>query len=192
MTFSNSANRMVISDTDGHVVFDTDERLFVVTNGPYSGRVNALSQNNSSGVSTPVSVPRYVANSVNGNINQDRDTTLASINPSADTVRGAFSVSIDVGFPLATTPTPALSALGWFNASGTYINFLGATWNPSGSTQNNYVMNSLQALTFIASGGSLIFNERTRLVYPANTSTSSFTATYALQVDYHLFCGAFV
>jgi hypothetical protein len=182
MTLVVSANRILIDDA-GHTVLDTSERLFTVTNGPLTGTVIKSGQS--------CSVPSYTTNTVNGYVNRDDNTVVASINGSADTVRGAFKINFAPGSPF-TSVSPGVLGLGWFNASGTYIHWLSANWDPSRSSTANYTLDTIMAFTFIASGGQLIFNERTRLVYPSNLSGASFIQTPNYNIDYHLFCGAFV
>jgi len=174
MAFRASAARILVTDAaDQRVVFDSDEGLFSATDF-VSGQIT-----------TPQRVATY--NGSNGNEtfqDVDIDYVLADINPSADTVVGAFKV---------TTSSPVgLAGLGWFNGNGTYVHYMDAEGSPL-RTGENWWQRSIAAYTFRCSGGLLVLNER--VVLRAQSTTSSLTITHTLlpvTFDYKLFCGRFV
>lgn len=168
--------RIVMRDTDGHVVFDTDERLFTATNS----------------VSGSVTLGSYTAQNRNGVdlsfINVDTMHALASINASADTVRGSFAVSVSGGQGL-------LTGLGYFNASGTYVHFFDAVAPVlDGGGSNHSEIAQAAAYTFVASGGQLYIHERVQLK-ASNSTSASVTNSITLlapTLTYNLFVGVFV
>ncbi len=174
MTLEVSAGRIyVVDDTNGDVMFDTDERMFVPTDY----------------VAGTHTTPQRQASAVSGSrtdVNIDVDTTLASINASADAIFGAFKVTVS-GF------TP-MGAGGWFIASGSYLHgqFTMGNTNENHTTTMRYIAGHV-VYTFRASGGFLIFNERAfmraTLTGSATPNTSTMPAT---TIDYKLYCGSFV
>jgi hypothetical protein len=175
VSFITSASRMVITDTDGTEVFDTDDRLFTVTDGPLTDSVTIGPYTATRGPGTannPISLSRTLS-------------TLASINASANTVRGAFKVTTSSAYGVAN--------LGWFNASGSYVHLLQPR-NPSSFPLGNVGLPSLAVYSFIASGGSLLINEQVQLQSdpPISPATSTSLTMAALTIEYHLFAGAWV
>ena len=84
-----------------------------------------------------------------------------------------------------------VSGIGWFDASGTYIHYLGPN-NAALGGAGNVSMTSIAAYTFFASGGQLIFNERVRLDAPRSISNGTYTRTLAgVTFQYSLRVGAF-
>lgn len=174
MSFLTTANRIYVTD-GGTTVFDTDDRLFTVTDV----------------VTDSITLDEHVATrtispTTNSPIDINTNITLHSINSSADTVRGAFYVS-------AAGTKGALLDLGWFNASGSYVHLLYPRFPALGGT-TNAGLPSIAVYTFVASGGSLVLNEQVRLesqpVISPDTSTSVTLPGATLQ--YHLFCGAWI
>ena len=174
MAFRASNARILVTDaSDTRVVFDSDEGLFSATDF-VSGQVT-----------TPERVATYNGN--NGNetfVDIDIDHPLASVNPAADVVVGAFKV---------TTTTPVgLAGLGWYQGNGTYVHYVDAEAQPL-RLGENWWQRSIAAYTFRCSGGLLVLNER--VVLRAQATTASVTITHTLlpvTFDYKLFCGRFV
>lgn len=101
--------RMVVRDTDGTNVFDTDERPFV----PFArinGSISFAERSATSNSSGPTSV-----------IDTSVDTLIGTCPAVCNVVRGAFFVSASTAQGVAN--------VGYFNASGSYIHWLaeGAT-----------------------------------------------------------------
>lgn len=175
-----SSGRIVIRDTvaGSDIVFDTDERMFVCTDFIDSSVVGSHV------------CPARVASSISStrtDVNVDVDTNIAAINAAADTVFGAFKVTVS-GFD-------PMGAGGWFVGNGSYLHaqFLMGLNNEDPTLHQHFISGAV-ALTFRASGGQLIFNERTLIRATFNTS-SSFTVTAtmpATTVDFKMFCGSFV
>ena len=169
------AGRIAVRDTDGTVTFDTDEKLFIVTDF-VSGSLGLSAQtaHNNNFNDTPF-------------INLDTNHAISAINASADTVRGAFSVTTSGG-------AQGLHALGWFNATGTYIHYLGDINGALGNPTGFALVAQLAAYTFQASGGFLTMNERVRLKSKWSTSPGVTTTVtlFGVTIDYKLFCGTFV
>lgn len=168
-----SAGRIVLRDTTGDIVFDTNERLFTATDAR-SGSVSLsgyTATNTYAGGDTLTNVENMIL--------------LSAITAGADTVRGAFSVS--------TAGGGTVSNLGWFNASGTYVHYFGAA-GPVLGGGNNAQITQFGCYTFIASGGGLYLHER---VYLKATTTLSPSTSYSvtmlpLTISYNLLCGTFV
>lgn len=168
-----SGGAIVIKDTDGTTVFDTNERLFCATNS----------------VSGSVVLNGYTATEPSSGtptrINVDTLHALSSINSSADIVRGSFFVS-------TTDGTGVVTSRGWFNAGGTYVHqFVGT--GAGASPNSNLVVSCIAAYTFIASGGTLYLHERVymRAAFPSGTGTNTVTFP-AVTFSYNLLCGTFV
>src|SRR5262245_31488694 len=109
-----SGTRFRMRDVDGTVIFDTEERLFTVTDFGITGalQTDGYTARNISAVDTHnVNGGSFVA----GIVNIEQSHTLATgLNTAADTVRGAFSVATSGG------TQGGLTNLGSFNASGSY------------------------------------------------------------------------
>jgi hypothetical protein len=164
---------MVITDTDGTEVFDTDDRLFTVTDGPIRGSFT-----------TPVrTITRTTTAYTPININTNH--TITSINGSANTIRGAFQAT--------STSSEEVSNLGWFNASGSWVRVLFPRY-PSLGGVSNAGLPTMQVLTFVASGGVLYLNEQSRIEpQPLVGSVTSSTVTFSpITLNYYLFAGAWV
>lgn len=176
MSFFASAGRILVTD-GADTVLDTDERLFTVTNGPITGVVTVPTRTATRIVTSGGTTNNY--------IDVDTNTTIASINVAANTVRGAFSAKV-------SGSSSGVSNRGWFNASGSYCHFLFPI-NPALGGSGNVALPNLAAYTFIASGGTLYLNERTRLEAPRSLSNGTYTLSLpAVNLYYHLFAGAFV
>lgn len=169
MPLSFANGRMVITDTDGHVVFDSDEGLF-----------HAISLHSGS-ITLPTRQARYRFSDLDEPVNIDIDHLLASgIHPEADTVVGSVKAT-------STTPHGIARFSGWFNASGTIMYY-----NDSTTFSRAQPPNNIACYTFKARGGQLVLNER--VLIRAN-DTSGLTVTISLlsvTFDYKLFCGRFV
>jgi len=163
--------------TDGATtVFDTNERLFTVTDGPITGSITFGAYTATRGTG-----------STNSPVQRNVNTTITSINGSANTVRGALKVTTSGSF--------GVSNLGWFNASGSYVHLLQPR-NPSSFPLGNVGLPSLAVYSFIASGGSLLINEQVQLqsdppIYLSPATSTSLTMA-ALTIEYYLFAGAWV
>lgn len=169
-----SAGSIVIKDTDGTTVFDTNERLFCVTD-------------TKSGTKALSSFTASNNNSSNNYVNQDNYYDLGAINAAADTVRGSFYVTTSGG------SQGNVAGIGWFNASGTYVHYFGSSAPVLGGGTNGALC-QLALYTFIASGGHLYLNERISLQSTKSTSPSTtFRVTLlAPTFQYNLLCGTFV
>lgn len=173
MGFDASAGRISVTDpTDAdHITFDTDERLFIATDYAEGQIV----------------VPERQSSSILGGrtiIDVDVDTVLASINPAADTVFGAFKCEVE-GFDI-------LASGGWFQATGSYHNARFSI-NDTGNPTPRDRVGGTAIYTFIASGGELIFNERTFIKCTLALGGTRISATLpAATIDYKLYCGSFV
>jgi len=168
-----SGGNITIRDTDGTIVFNTDERLFCATNS----------------VSGSVSLNGYTAtepfSGTSTRPNVDALYSLASINAAADTVRGSFYVTTGDG-------TGSVTARGWFNAGGTYVHqFVGT--GVGATPNNNAVVSCIAAYTFLASGGVLYLHERVYMRAADRNSIGSNSVTFpAVGIQYNLLCGTFV
>ncbi len=171
-----SAGNITIRDTDGTVVFNTDERLFCATNS-VSGSVT---------LSAYTASEPFSGTSVRPNV--DSLHSLASINASADIVRGAFYVSTGDG-------SGSVTARGWFNAGGTYVHNFSAVGQglSSSATNDNTVVSCFAAYTFLASGGVLYLHERVVMRAPDKADPgTNFVSFTAPTFFYNLLCGTFV
>lgn len=101
--------RMIVRDTDGTNVFDTDERPFV----PLATISGSISFNERTATSS--------TSAVLTSYNTTNDYPLGTCPSVCNVIRGAFYVS-------AATPQ-GVANVGYFNASGTYLHWLaeGAT-----------------------------------------------------------------
>lgn len=181
-----SSGRIVLRDAaDGHTVFDTDERLFTVTDR-VSGAIELHShaaRNNNGNDTHNIDGGSFSA----GVADYDFLHTLAAVNQDADTVRGAFSVTTNGG------AQGGLTNLGYFNASGTYVHYLdGVSW--LGSAGSKIFVRQIAAYTFKCYGGSLYLRERVWL--GANLSQDpGLTITVTLLAPtftYNLFAGVWI
>jgi len=171
--FIAESGRMSIVNASGETVFDTDEGIFVVTNrvsGSVEMPARSGSQNGFDGWNSPN--------------NTEKNTLLASVNASADTVRGTISVST-VG------NEGNISGLGRFNAGGSYMHYQGGITSTGGRV--NHVVGSMAVYTFYASSGGLYINERVIIQADFSfadvvTTTTILKSTY----NYDLFVGTFV
>lgn len=164
-------------DVDGHVTFDTEERLFCDTEGHF--------------ITGSIALSGYTAQNKNQSdlvlVNVDSLHALASINSAADIVRGSFSVTTSGG------TQGGLTNLGWFNAGGSYIHYFGAIPLFTGSfpTLQSQIA-QIAAYTFIASGGTLYLHERVFL--KARVDATQPTVTFSVTLlpptfSYNLLCG---
>lgn len=170
------AGAATITDADGTVVFDSDERLFQVTN-----KVTGS-------ITLPARTARSGGNPLHQPVDVTANHTIGSINSHADTVLGSFRVTVTGGGGTGVTD------LGWFCAGGTYVHF--AEGNKSYIEQSGGIRSrftQLATYTFKASGGSLLIAERT--VMYADFSLNSIELSITLKAPtfhYNLNCGSFV
>lgn len=172
MAFRATAGRITITDADGHLTFDSNEKLFNGTNF----------------VSGTLVIPQRQATFNAGNdadnfLNFTQDWPLAAVNSAADTVLGSFRVS---------TATPqGVAGLGWFCASGSYVHYWGAVG--SATRDSEYWWNDSRVVyTFIASGGQLILRERVFLRSQGFIGEINSSVTVlAVTLDYKLYVGTF-
>lgn len=177
MGFSANAGRMVITDGSGNKRFDSNEKLFVITD-LVSGAV--------SGGSYSASLVYASSGSITDNV---RDTTqnyaLSACNAYADTIRGAFRMS--------TSDARGISVSGWFNASGTYVHMWEGGGGVISALTDNVRLSCVSTYTFFCSGGVVYMRERVRM--SANYLTSPGTSTISVSAptfEYKLFAGTFV
>jgi hypothetical protein len=178
-TFNLSSGKIEIRDTNGDLVFSTDERTFILTDyvdsdvvGQHVTPVRDATCVGPAGTFTDVDV--------------DVDTVLATINNEADTVFGAFKV--------ATTGITPMADGGWFVGNGTYMHAQFPVANTNGDPTLQFAsIFGLVAYTFKATGGQLIFNERAMMRATHRTVAGTNTATMPVTtVDFKMFCGKFI
>lgn len=166
MSFYARAGRIHVTRPDGSIAFDSNERLFQVTDIVRGS------------LAIPQRAATFVSNgSTWNNVNANVDNEISDIHPHADTVLGSFKV-------IAST-NAGVANLGWFNGSGSYMHLLYSDANRG---------LGLSFLTFKAAAGKLVLNERTRL-YAGSTLTANVTLTlrqFGFTVQYYLACGSFV
>lgn len=158
-----SGRAFIVDNTaGGAIVFDTNERLFHTTNGPISGTISFPTR----------TAQRIITSSsnVHNHVDVNVSTIYTAVHPLANFVRGQMYVSVPSG------PTYGVSNRGWFDASGTYVHYLGPN-NAASGAAGNVALRSIAAYTFFASGGYLYFNERTRLDAPRSLSNGTYTLT---------------
>lgn len=183
MSFTTSAGRMIVTD-GATTVFDTNERLFTVTNGPLTGSIT-LPDHTTTQQDSPL---------VQNFIDVDTNHSLGySINSSADTIRGAFKVTATV----TDSAVARLQGLGWFNASGSYVHFMRPRSPTLSPTSNaNAGLPNFAVYTFIISGGALYLNEQVRLSPNPTGAGSGLTFTTMTLpgafIEYYLFVGAWI
>lgn len=168
------AGRMRFRDTDGHIVFDTEERLLTLTDRKTGS----------------IGLSGYTATETNGSLDvRDIDTLhdLGAINAAADVVRGSFFVTTAGG-------DGTLNSIGWFNAGGTYVHYFGHAGPLGGPITTHGQVTQIAAYTFKASGGHLYLRERVMLKATDSISSSvTFSVTMsAPTLSYNLFCGTFI
>lgn len=178
MTLTIESGRVLITDptaSGNPTVFDSDERLFHVTNGPITGSITLPDRQ----------AVRTITSSSNTHsfVDVDTATAIASVHAMADTVRGQFFVSV--------SDSAGVSNKGWYDASGTYVHYLGAN-NAALGGLGNVSMTSMAAYTFTVSGGTLYFYERCRLDAPRSVSNGTYTRTLpGPTISYSLYVGTF-
>lgn len=162
-----TAGRLVLRDTDGSTVFDSDEKLFQATSRSVGS----------------IAIPQRTAtatHSVKNDIDADYAHFLDTVNAACDTVVGSFQIT--------STGSPAygVGGLGWFNASGTYVHYVS-----SSGTSGDF---GFSTFTFYCVAGGLYLNERL-LLGAAKPMTGGITNRHivlGLTFDYNLYCGSFV
>ncbi len=141
--FSLTDGRILMSDTDGTVVFDTDERLFTATDE----------------LTGSISMDELVARNNNSNdipfLNIDTYHAIGRCNEAADTVRGSFYVTTSGG-------SQGLSDIGWFNASGSYVHYWGSIPGVLGSPAQALVTQCV-VYTFVCFGGGAYLHQRVQM-----------------------------
>ena len=173
MGFTATAGRIVCTDASGNTKFDSNEKLFVITDF-VSGMVTGSSFT-ASAATNDISVADATNN-----------YSLGSVNASADTIRGAFKMS--------TTDARGIAISGWFNASGTYVHM----WEGGGGVLTNLTDNirlsRASAYTFLISGGVAYLRERCFMTanYGGLAGTTQTVTVAAPTFQYKLFAGTFV
>lgn len=161
MSLTATGGRILIKD-GAHTVFDTDQKLLAITDT----------------VTGTYSIPARAAPS-----NVVGTYTIATGLPSVvDFVAGMMKVTtIDPFFGVAGTR--------WLTVGGTYVHMLVGAYRSNDTECRN--IQSACLLTFTASGGSLILNERT---YSRSHAVPGGTwpSMLAMDIDYHIICGTFV
>lgn len=160
-------------------VYGTDWRLFHYTDGistPMTGTVSTPTRTATRTITSSSNVHDYVDIDVN--------TPIRSIHAMADVVRGQFFVS--------TSGTAyGVSNIGWFDASGSYVHYLGPN-NAALGGPGNVSLKSIASYTFYASGGTLYLNERVRLDAPRSFSNGVYrTILNGVTFQYSLRAGTF-
>ena len=169
--YINSGN-IYISDASGRTVFDSNEKLFQVTN-TLSGSVQM-----------PYRQAIYTtAEGTNYDVNVSQYTTIGYCHPSSNVVLGSVRVAVTDGKGLA-------HVTGYGNADGTYVHYQTAT-KIGGKAK---VLSAMVTYTFYASGGVVGVYERTVMCAQRTTRTSSiFVDEYqGPTLTYYLFVGSFV
>ena len=100
MGFTATAGRIVCTDASGNTKFDSNEKLFVITDF-VSGMVTGSSFT-ASAATNDISVADATNN-----------YSLGSVNASADTIRGAFKMS--------TTDARGIAISGWFKIGRAHV-----------------------------------------------------------------------
>src|SRR5262245_21153972 len=172
MAFRATAGRITVTDTDGHLTFDSNEKLFNGTNFVTGTLVIPQRQATFDGASDTAV-----------NIDTTIDHGLASINAAADTVLGSFRAS--------AATNQGVANLGWFCASGTYVHYWGANGHPS-RTDEHWWLDNRVTYTFIASGGVLRLRERIWLrSQTLSTNLNTSITVFGVTLDYKLYVGTF-
>lgn len=187
MSLATSANRIVVTeDTSGNVVFDTNERMFISEFMTGSITLGTRIGNPGGGTSTWSYVDDSgVTHTGSGILDQSFNHTLASINAHYDTVFGAFNIS--------STGWGGTLNTGWWQGSGTYLDGFFIS-NGTGNAQSggapdtpfNFISGYV-LYDFVASGGSLILQERV-VIKPLAGVPYTVTAT---TVSYKVYVGSF-
>lgn len=163
-----TSGSLILRDTDGSIVFDSDEKLFQATNRA----VGSVTRG-------PWTATKTWPSTVNS-VDADTNTFLQSVNAACNTVVGSFKLT-SVG-----SPAYGVGGLGWFNAGGSYVHYQQGL---SGSY-------ALIAFTFFCSGGGLYLKERVLLAAQTPTGSGGDNLrthqVLALTFDYNLYCGSFV
>ena len=175
MSFQLSTDRIIISDTDGHIVFDTNEKLFNGTNF-VSGSIERPSRQ-----ATWRHDPGETG--VAHDVNINTDVTLASIHASANAVVGSFKVSASDG--------KGVHGLGWFAATGTYVHYWSGQAIQGESPGDHHYSRNRAAYSFFASGGNLRLNERVTLGADHITNADTSITLSAITFEFKLYCGTF-
>jgi hypothetical protein len=174
------SGRVVVTDSTvggDPTVLDTNERMFHGTNGLISGTLYVPTR----------TATRFVTSGGTSHalVDVSDNTVLASIHSLANTVRGQIYVTEPSG------SAHGITNFGWFDASGSYIHYLGPN-NAASGASGNVSMTSIASYTFLATGGQLIFNERCILHAPRNTANGTYTRTLpGPTIQYNLYVGAF-
>ncbi|WP_127078333.1 hypothetical protein [Rhodomicrobium lacus] len=173
MSFHAQAGRIWIADTNGDVVFDTNEKGF----------------NGTDYLTGSITLPEreaWLTKNDGASVDVDQDWLLANVNTAANTVIGAFRADASVAQGVVN--------LGWFVANGTYLHYFDG-FAPSITQPTLHGQPGLYALyTFMARGGQAVLNERVRLYCP-NVSLSG-SQRYSITIKpltltYKLYVGTF-
>jgi hypothetical protein len=173
-----TAGRVWLTNGSGEITFDTNERMFISTDGILTGSVSLPAYS--------ASVSR-VGGGGESRTQQDVANTyaLASINAAADTVLGGFKVTSSAG---------GVSNQGWFCAGGTYMHGIMVRLRLLTGVASIIGSGGAACYTFRAAGGSLLLDET--VAFDPGTigafDTGSFTITQdAMTIDYKLYVGTF-
>ncbi len=169
---------MVITDGSGNTRFDSNEKLFVITDF-ISGTVTASSHTATLSASSRGVITDNVADT-------SSNYTLASCNAYANTIRGAFYMT--------TSDARGLSVAGWFNASGSYVHMWEGGGGVISAFTDNVRLSCVTSYTFFVSGGVVYLNERVRMssAYAPTPPYSTSVTVAAPTFQYKLFAGTFV
>lgn len=164
---------MVITDGSGNTRFDSNEKLFVITDfvqGTVGGSAFSASASN-----VDLSSVNFVT-----------DYLISSCNIYADTIRGAFKMS--------TSDARGISVSGWFNASGSYVHMWEGGGGVLSALTSNVRLSRVSTYTFFCLGGAVYMRERCRMTsdFSGVSSTTVTTSVAAPTFQYKLFAGTFV
>lgn len=163
MSFRADNNRIHVTDTSGNIVFDTNRKMFAVTDHVVGSTTIANKP------------PDFLST---GNYQHQ---VLANINPNADFVMGhcrAVSGPADGGLP----------NIGVFNAGGSVL-WGWAVISRTGASPNEMWANWI--FHFVASGGQLLLTEEWFNKYTGVWDSANLTLVGGT-ISYSLYCGTFV
>lgn len=179
-----SAGRILMTDASGNVRFDTNEKLFVPTDYLTGSRAMSSYSAATFWDGSNISSHRDLST-----VDQDTTYTLASCNAAANTVRGAFKVSVSYA---------GHGTSKWYQASGSYVHmWQGGAYGTPTLACGNIVIVAASVYTFFCESGSLKIREQIKLANEPGYCISGGGNTNTLTmvgptIDYKLFCGTFV
>jgi hypothetical protein len=173
LTLDISAGRIRLSDTTGHAVLDTDERLFHQTDY-LAGSITIPAR--SSGVGSNVDVSRVMA--------------LGGCSADATHVIGAFQVV----FPGTSNPS-GVPGFGWFNVGGSYLHwFDGSSLTSAGLANDPYTKSELTQFslyTYRVAAGQFLLDEWVRIAGYTNGGWGLSYTMNSFVMNYRLRAGLF-